>query len=113
MTTYNQDKKNFITKLQDSPYSDTMIDAWVELFKDDSNCSMYLETIKLVNKGWEVNKSRGVVVTDYINDTVNHFKVEQEIPHNLIIPILVGACDEISNMFLAKEMMKSLEVIQL
>jgi hypothetical protein len=112
MTTYNQDKKNFINKLQDSPYSDTMIDAWVELFKDDSNCSMYLEAIKLVNTGWGVNKSRGVDVTDYINATVNHFKVEQEIPTFSIIPILVGACDEISNMFIAKEMMKNLVVLK-
>jgi len=105
------EKINFLNKLKDSPYSDKLINMWLETLQDDYNCSQYLESIKLNNSQWESYKQHGISVDEYNQCVVNHYKDIQGLPHTLVIPILVGSCDEISNSFLASEMMKNLEII--
>ena len=111
MSNYKQDKNKFLKKLKDSPYSDKLIAKWMETFKDDSMSSQYLQAIELNNRQWLSYKKEGISVDDYNKCLYNHYKNDQQIPHNLIIPIFLGSCDEISNSFVATEAMKNLGVI--
>jgi hypothetical protein len=104
-------KNQFLKKLKDSPYSDKLIAKWMKTFRDDSICSQYLQAIQMTNEGWKSNKENGISVDDYNQSVILHYKIIQGIPHNLVIPILIGCCDEISNSFVATEAMKNLGVI--
>jgi hypothetical protein len=104
-------KNTFLKKLKDSPYSDKLIGKWMKTFSDDSMSSQYLQAIELNNRQWLSYKKDGISVEEYNDCVYKHYKNEQDIPHNLIIPIFLGSCDEISNSFLAKEFVKNLSVI--
>lgn len=105
--------QQFINTLKESPYSDKLIDMWLETFKDPSNTKPYLQAIKLNNRQWKEFKSGGVECSEYVNLVVKHYKEEQGLPHNWVIPILIGSCEEIRDTFLAQEALKSIIHIKL
>jgi hypothetical protein len=112
MKNYTTLKKNFLSKLKNSPYSDTLIKQWMETFKDDSVCSQFLEAIRMNNEQWREYKNGGVTISEWVDAIYNHYTQEQELPHNLAITILIGSCNDISKQFIAREAMKSVKVSQ-
>jgi len=100
--------EQFIQTLKDAPYSDNLIDMWLETFKDEHNLNQFMSAIELNNRQWAEYKKGGVQVGEYVKLVVKHYKEEQGIPHNLVIPILIGSCEEIRDTFLAQEAMKSI-----
>ena len=109
---YNTKKRVFLSKLKNSPYSDTLINQWMKTFKDDSVCSQFLEAIRMNNEQWKEYKNGGVTISEWVDAIYNHYTVEQGIPHNLAMTILIGSCNDISNQFIAREAMKSVKVSQ-
>jgi hypothetical protein len=112
MKNYTPMKKSFLSKLKNSPYSDTLINQWMETFKDESVCSQFLEAIRMNNEQWREYKNGGVTITEWVDAIYKHYTQEQELPHNLAITILIGSCNDISNEFIAREAMKSIKVSQ-
>ena len=112
MKNYTILKKNFLSKLKNSPYSDTLINQWMKTFKDDSVCVQFLQAILMNNEQWREYKKGGVTITEWVDAIYNHYTQEQELPHNLAITILIGSCNDISNQFIAREAMKSVKVSQ-
>ena len=109
---YQTKKRVFISRLKNAPYSDNLIDMWMETFKDDSNCIQFLRAIKLNNEQWKEYKKGGVEISDYVEAIYNHYTQVQDIPHNLVIPILIGSCDEIRDTFIAGEALKNIKILQ-
>jgi hypothetical protein len=112
MKNYTTLKKNFLSKLKNSPYSDTLIKQWMETFKDDSVCVQFLDAILRNNEQWREYKNGGVTISEWVDAIYNHYTQEQELPHNLAITILIGSCNDISKQFIAREAMKSVKVSQ-
>jgi len=106
-------KQQFLTKLKNAPYSDSLISKWMKSFKDDEMCNQYLQAIELNNQCWDEYKEDGVDVGKYVDSVYNHYRNVQDLPHTLVIPILIGSCDEISDFFLAKEAFRSITKISL
>ncbi len=106
-------KIDLINKLKDSPFTDKIINMWLETLQDDNNCSQFLEAIKLNNKQWESYKQHGITVNEYNDSVIKHYTNVQELPLTVVMPILIGSCDEISNSFIAKQFEKTLVHIKL
>jgi hypothetical protein len=109
---YQIKKRVFLSRLKNAPYTDNLIDMWMKTFKDDSVCIQFLEAIKLNDKQWKEYKEGGVEISDYVNLIYKHYTQEQEIPHNLVLPILIGSCDEISNAFIAGQALKNIKILE-
>ena len=109
---YQIKKRVFLSRLKNAPYSDILIGMWMETLKDDSVCIQFLEAIKLNNEQWKEYKKGGVEISDYVDAIYKHYTQEQEIPHNLVLPILIGSCDEISNAFIAGQALKNIKILE-
>ena len=105
--------EQFINTLKEAPYSDNLIDMWLETFKEEQNLYQFLQAIELNNRQWEEFKANGVECGEYVNLVVKHYTEEQGIPFNLVIPILIGSCEEIRDTFLAQQALKSITHIKL
>ena len=109
---YNTMKRVFLSKLKNSPYSDTLINQWMKTFKDDSVCVQFLQAIRMNNEQWREYKNGGVEISDYVDCVYKHYTQEQELPHNLAITILIGSCDDISNTFIAGQALKNIKILE-
>ena len=105
--------QQFINTLKEAPYSDKLIGMWLETFKEKENLNQFLKAIEINNRQWKEFKSGGIECSEYVNLVVKHYKEEQGLPHNLVIPILIGSCEEIRDTFLAQEALKSIIQIKL
>lgn len=105
---YKNKKRVFLSKLKNSPYSDTLISMWMKTFKDDSICIQFLQAIELNNSQWKEYKEGGVDIQEFVDAIYKSYTKAQDIPHNLAMTILIGSCDEISNQFIAREALKNI-----
>jgi hypothetical protein len=84
----------------------------MKTFKDDSVCVQFLQAILMNNEQWREYKKGGVTISEWVDAIYNHYTVEQEIPHNLAMTILIGSCNDISNEFIAREAMKNVKILE-
>jgi hypothetical protein len=105
---YKNKKRVFLSKLKNSPYSDTLISIWMKTFNDDSICIQFIQAIQLTNSEWKQYKKDGMAIDDFVEAVYNSYTNIQDIPHNLAIAILIGSCNEISNTFIANEALKNI-----
>jgi hypothetical protein len=104
-----KNKKQFLTKLKNSPYSDSLISRWMDTFKDDYVCNHYLLRIKWSNNAWKELESAGFEINVFVDKLYHNYRNVQCIPHYLVIPILIGSCDDIRNHFITQEILKNIQ----
>ena len=105
---YKNKKRVFLSKLKNSPYSDTLISMWMKTFNNDSICIQFIQAIELINSQWKEHKKDGIGIDEFVEAIYNSYRNIQDIPHNLTIAILIGSCNEISNTFIANEALKNI-----
>ena len=112
MKNYKNKKSTFLSKLKNSPYSDKLIDMWMETFKDDFICLQFIKAIDLTNSQWKKFENNGISIEEFVDAIYTSYTNAQDISHNLGITVLIGSCDEISNQFIVSQLIKNITIIR-
>jgi hypothetical protein len=108
---YKNKKQVFLSKLKNSMYSDSLIESWLDTFKDDSNTSQFLHTIEMNNEQWKQFKKKGKNIQWFV-DEIYKIYIDQ-MPHGLVIPLMICGCEDVKNEWYFREFTKNVKVFEI
>ena len=80
----------------------------MKTFNDDSICIQFIQAIELTNSQWKEHKKNGQELMSLQRQFITHIETYKTYHIILLLRILIGSCNEISNTFIANEALKNI-----